>query len=107
MQLIEQRIKFQLRIITKFLKDLLTAFSPYRAKLHRCKDIFSHWQCRQFRIIYYFIVKPNPEYQILFSVISIINMKAFTTSLQQQKHNQSTSLLQAIYLSFLHVCCQT
>ena len=54
MQLIEQRIKFQLRIITKFLNDLLTAFSPYRAKLHRCKDIFSHWQCRQFRIIYYF-----------------------------------------------------
>ena len=49
----------------------------------------------QFRIIYYSrIVKPNPEYQILFFAISTINMKAFTTSLQQQKHNQTTSLLQ-------------
>ena len=48
----------------------------------------------QFRIIYNSrIAKPNPESESFFA-ISTINMKAFITSLQQQKHNQMTSLLQ-------------
>ena len=37
------------------------------------------------------IVKPNPE---SFFAISTINIKAFITSLQQQKRNQRTNLLQ-------------
>ena len=40
------------------------------------------------------IVKPNPESKSFFFAISTINIKAFTTSLQQQVHNQRTSLLQ-------------
>ena len=49
----------------------------------------------QFRIIYYSrIVKPNPESESeSFFAISTINMTAFITSLQQQKHNQITKLL--------------
>ena len=48
----------------------------------------------KFRIIYYSrIVKPNPESKSFFA-IKTINMKAFITSLLQQKHNQGTSLLQ-------------
>ena len=48
----------------------------------------------QFKTIYNFrIVKSNPESESFFA-ISTINMKAFTTSLQQQKHNQITRLLQ-------------
>ena len=49
----------------------------------------------QFRITYYSrIVKPNPASKSFFFSISTINMKAFITSLQQQKLNQRTSLLQ-------------
>ena len=48
----------------------------------------------QFRTIYYSrIVKPNPESKSFFCN-STINLKAFITSLQQQKLNQRTSLLQ-------------
>ena len=48
----------------------------------------------QFRIIYYSrLVKPNPESESFFFAISTINMKAFITSLQQQKNNLRTSLL--------------
>ena len=57
-----------------------------RHSRHRLRD-------GQFRIIYYSrIVKPNPESES-FLAISTINMKAFITSLQQQKHNQETSFL--------------
>ena len=46
----------------------------------------------QLRIIYYSrIVTPNPN---PFFAISTIYMKPFITSLQQQKNNQRTSLLQ-------------
>ena len=58
----------------------------------------------QFRIIYYSrIVKPNPESES-FLAISTINMKAFITSLQQQKHNQRTSLLQHNQIMSARVC---
>ena len=58
----------------------------------------------QFRIIYYsIIVKPNPESKS-FLAISTVNMKAFITSLQQQKHNEKTSLLQCNQIMSAHVC---
>ena len=58
----------------------------------------------QFRIIYYSrIVKPNPESES-FLATSTINMKAFITSLQQQKHNQKTSLLQCNQIMSARVC---
>ena len=58
----------------------------------------------QFRIIYYSrIVKPNPESES-FLVISTINMKAFIRSLQQQKHNQRTSVLQCYQILSAGVC---
>ena len=58
----------------------------------------------QFRIIYYSrIVKPNPESKS-FLAISTINMNAFITSLQQQKHNQRTSLLQCNQIMSARVC---
>ena len=45
----------------------------------------------QFRIIYYSRIEPNPEYRILFSAISTINIKAFiyykfTTTKTQSEH---------------------
>ena len=60
----------------------------------------------QFRIIYYSrIVKPNPESESeSFLAISTINMNAFITSLQQQKHNQGTSLLQCNQIMSARVC---
>ena len=58
----------------------------------------------QFRIIYYSrIVKPNPESES-FLASSTINKKAFITSLQQQKHNQRTSLLQRNQIMSARVC---
>ena len=58
----------------------------------------------QFRIIYYSrIDKPNPESKS-FLVISTINIKTFTASLQQQKHNQRTSLLQCNQIMSARVC---
>ena len=58
----------------------------------------------QFRIIYYSrIVKPNPESES-FLAISTINMKAFITSLQQQKYNQRTSSLQCNQIMSARVC---
>ena len=51
------------------------------------------------------IVKPNPESESeSFSTISTINIKAFITSLQEQKHNQRTSLLQCNQIMSAHVC---
>ena len=51
------------------------------------------------------MVKPNPESESeSFLVISTINMKAFITSLQQQKHNQRTSLLQCNQIMSARVC---
>ena len=58
----------------------------------------------QSRIIYYSrIVTPNPESES-FLAISTINKKAVITSLQQQKHNQRTSLLQCNQSMSAHVC---
>ena len=51
------------------------------------------------------IVKPNPESESeSFLAISTINMDAFITSLQQQKHNQRTSLLQCNQIMSACVC---
>ena len=49
------------------------------------------------------IVKSNPEFES-FLASSTINMKAFITSLQQQKHNQRTSLLQRYQIMSARVC---
>ena len=58
----------------------------------------------QFRIIYYSrIVKPNPESES-FLAISTINMKPFIASLQRQKHNHRTSLLQCNQIMSARVC---
>ena len=55
----------------------------------------------QFRITYYSrIVKPNPESESFLA----ISMKAFIRSLQQQKHNQRTSLLQSNQIMSARVC---
>ena len=61
----------------------------------------------QFRRIYYSrIVIPNPKSKSFFFAITTIDMKPFITSLQQQKHNERTSLLQcnAFKLS-THLLC--
>ena len=69
-----------------------------------CEQIVVATRDGQYRIIYSSrIVKPNPESES-FLAISTINMKAFITSLQQQKHNQKTSSLQCNQIMSARVC---